>query len=157
MIWDSLPLLTRKHLKTVLLCFIGTTQKWPSSKCGRLIKNLYQATTNKIWSFLVGFSIFSAVNVLKEIKVYLNKDLQFRMSWSHSGRLKMFSVTSDKEVQYNCSVHGFAHLFIIAISRHSHKERKKPQFFSNVTSAKENSWTQNPDRNFWWFLVTSTE
>ena len=51
----------------------------------------------------------------------------------------MFSVTFDfectyiKEVQYSCSVHGFAHLFIIAISSHSHKERKEPQFFSNVT------------------------
>ena len=51
----------------------------------------------------------------------------------------MFSVTFDfectyiKEVQYSCSVHGFVHLFIIAISSHSHKERKEPQFFSNVT------------------------
>ena len=117
----------------------GTTQKWPSWKGCHLIKNLYQATTNQIWSFLVGFNIFSAVNVLKEIKVYLNKDLQFRVFWSHSRRLKMFSVTFDfectyiKEVQYSCSVHGFVHLFIIAISSHSHKERKEPQFFSNVT------------------------
>ena len=36
----------------------GTTQKWPSWKGGRLIKNLYQATTNQIWSFLAGFSFF---------------------------------------------------------------------------------------------------
>ena len=62
------------------------------------------------------------------------------MFWSHSRRLKMFSVTFDfectyiKEVQYNCSAHGSAHLFIIAISSHSHKERKLPQFFFNVTT-----------------------
>ena len=56
------------------------------------MKNLYQATTNEIWLFLAGFSFFSAVNVLKEIKVYLNKDLQFRVFWSHSRRLKMFSL-----------------------------------------------------------------
>ena len=79
------------------------------------------------------------VNVLKEIEVYLNKDLQFRAFWSHSRRLKMFSVTFDfectyiKEVQYNCSAHVSVHLFIIAISSHSHKERKEPQFYSNVT------------------------
>ena len=115
----------------------GTTQKWPSWKGGCLIKNLYQATTNQIWLFLAGFFFFffSVVNVLKEIKVYLNKDLQFRVFWSHSRRLKMFSVTFDfewtyiKEVQYNCSAHGSAHLFIIAISSHSHKEQKEPQFF----------------------------
>ena len=47
----------------------------------------------------------------------------------------MFSVTSDfecryiKEVQYNCSAHGSAHYFIIAISSHNHKDRKEPQFF----------------------------
>ena len=47
----------------------------------------------------------------------------------------MFSVTFDfectyiKEVQYNCSVHRSVHLFIIAISRHSHKEQKESQFF----------------------------
>ena len=117
-----------------------TTQKWSSWKGGgHLMKNLYQATTNEIWLFLAGFSFFSAVNVLKEIKVYLNKDLQFRVFWSHSRKLKMFSVTFDfectyiKEVQYNCSAHGSVHLFIIAISSHSHKERKEPQFFFNVT------------------------
>ena len=32
-----------------------------------------------------------------------------------------------KEVRYNCSAHGSAHFFIIAISSHSHKERKQPQ------------------------------
>ena len=47
----------------------------------------------------------------------------------------MFPVTFDfecpyiKEVQYNPSAHGSAHLFIIAISHHSHKEGKEPQFF----------------------------
>ena len=52
----------------------------------------------------------------------------------------MFSVTFDfectyiKEVQYNCSAHGSAHLFIIAISSHSHKERNEPQFFVNVAT-----------------------
>ena len=44
-----------------------------------------------------------------------------------------FLCTYIKEVQYNCSAHGSVHLFIIAISSHSHKERKEPQFFSNVT------------------------
>ena len=78
----------------------GTTQKWPSSKGGRLIKNLHQATTNQIWLFLASFSFFSAVNVLKEIKVYLNKGLQFHFFLSHSRRLKMFSVTVDFECTY---------------------------------------------------------
>ena len=32
-----------------------------------------------------------------------------------------------KEVQYNCSTHRSAHLFIIAISSHSHINRKQPQ------------------------------
>ena len=47
----------------------------------------------------------------------------------------MLSVTFDfectyiKEVQYTCSAHGSAHLFITAISSYSHKERKEPQFF----------------------------
>ena len=103
----------------------GTTPKWLSTK--------------QIWSFKAGFSFFSAVNVLKEMKVSLNKDLQFRMFWSHSRKLKKFSVTFDflciyiEEVQYNCSAHGSVHFFIIAISSHSHKERKEPQFFFNVT------------------------
>ena len=58
------------------------------------------------------------MSVLREIKVYLNKDLQFRVFWSHSRRLKMFSVTFDfdcryiKEVRYNCSAHGSMHLFM---------------------------------------------
>ena len=43
---------------------LGTAQKWSSWKGGRLIKNLYQATTNQIWSFLPGFSFFLTVNVL---------------------------------------------------------------------------------------------
>ena len=38
---------------------LGTTQKWSSWKGGRLIKILYQVTTNQIWSFLAGFSFFS--------------------------------------------------------------------------------------------------
>ena len=126
----------------------GTTQKWPSWKGCHLIKNLYQATTNQIWSFLAGFSFFSVVNVLKEIKVYLNKNLLFRVFWSHSRKLKMFSVIFDflcpciKEVQYSCSAHGSVHLFIIEISSHSHKERKEPQFFSNVTmiNVKKRLW-----------------
>ena len=111
----------------------GTTQKRPSWKGGRLIKNLYQATTNQIWSFLPGFSFFFSGEWFTWIKVYLNKDLQFRVFWSHSRRLKMFSVTI-KEVQYNCSAHDSAHLFIIGISNHSHKERKEPQFFFNVVT-----------------------
>ena len=47
----------------------------------------------------------------------------------------MFSVTFDfectyvKEVQYNCSAHRSAHLFMIEISNYGHKERKEPQFF----------------------------
>ena len=140
-----------------------TTQKWPSWKGGCLIENLYQVTTNQIWSFLAGFSFFPAVNVLKEIKVYLNKDLQFDVFWSHSRRLKMFSVTFDfectyiKEVHYNCSAHGSVHLFIIAISSHSHKEQKEPRSQScysvsmiNIfkkTSVKENLWTEHLDQN----------
>ena len=49
----------------------------------------------------------------------------------------MFSVTFDfectyiKEIQYNCNVHRSVHLFIIAISSHSHKEWKEPQFLIN--------------------------
>ena len=103
------------------------------------------------------------VNVLKEIEVYLNKDLQFRAFWSHSRRLKMFSVTFDfecryiKEVRYNCSAHGFAHLFITAISSHSHKERKEPQFFFqcsysvtmiNIIKNICEGIFMNPDQNF---------
>ena len=104
-------------------------ERW--SSCKKPISSNHEPN----WSFLAGISFFSAVNVLKEVKVYLNKGLQFCMFWSHSRRLKMFSVTFDfecpyiKEVQYNPSAHASAHLFIIAISHHSHKEWKQPQFF----------------------------
>ena len=37
----------------------GAIQKWSSWKGGRLIKNLYQLTTNQIWSLLAGFSFIS--------------------------------------------------------------------------------------------------
>ena len=66
------------------------------------------------------------------------------MFWCHSWRLKMFSVTFDfkypyiKEVQYNCSVHHSAHLFIIAISSHNHKERKEPHIFLSIFSLHSN-------------------
>ena len=65
--------------------------------------------TNQILLLLAGFTFFPTVNILKETKVYLNKDLQFQMFWCHSWRLKMFPVTFDfeptyiKEVQYNYS------------------------------------------------------
>ena len=36
---------------------LGTTQKCLSWTGGCLIKHLYKATTNKIWSFLSGFKI----------------------------------------------------------------------------------------------------
>ena len=55
---------------------------------------------------------------------------KFGRSWQV---LVFFECTYIKEVQYNCSTHGSVHLFIIAISSHSHKERKKPQFYSNIT------------------------
>ena len=116
----------------------GTTQKWSSWKGGCLVKNYIKQPRTKFDHFWQVLVFFSAVNVLKEVKVYLNKGLQFCMFWSHSRRLKMFSVTFDfecpyiKEVQYNPSAHGSAHLFIIAISHHSHKEGKEPQFFFSV-------------------------
>ena len=131
-------------------------------------------TTNQIWSFLAGFCFFSAVNILKEIKVYLNKDLQFRMLWSHSRKLKMFSVTFDflctyiKEVffmyiYYNCNAHGSVHLFIIAISSHSDKEQKDPQFLSTAITTGGcfcffvkfclQSFRGFLCNNYWWLLL----
>ena len=38
---------------------LGTTEKLLFWKCGCLIRNLYQVTSNKIWLFLAGFSFFS--------------------------------------------------------------------------------------------------
>ena len=48
--------------------------------------------TNQISLLLAGFTFFPTVNILKETKVYLNKDLEFQMFWCHSWRLKMFPV-----------------------------------------------------------------
>ena len=120
---------------------LGTTQNCPSWKDGGLIQKTYikppRTKFSRSWQVL-GF--FPAVNVLKEIEVYLNKDLQFGVLWSHSRRLKMFSITFDfectyiKEVQYNCSARDFAHLFIIETSSHNHKERKESHFFFNVAT-----------------------
>ena len=39
----------------------------------------------------------------------------------------IYTLHSIKEVRYNCSAHRSAHLFIIAISSHSHIRRKQPQ------------------------------
>ena len=109
-------------------------ERWSSYK--KPVSRDHEPKFGRSWQFLV-FS--SAMNVLKKIKFCLDKDLQFCVFWSHSRKLKMFSVTFDfectyiKEVQYNCSAHVSVHLFIIAISSHSHKERKEPQFFFNVT------------------------
>ena len=65
----------------------------------------------------------------------------------------MFSVTFEfectyiKEVQYNCSAHHPAHLFIIAISSHSHKEQKKPKFFFHFLPAfRLNTESTNTER-----------
>ena len=104
------------------LSYKKTCIKRPRTKFGRS------------WRVLV-FFFFSVVNVLKEIKVYLNKDLQFCVYWNQPRRLKMFSITFDfeytyiKEVQYNCSAHGSAHLFIIAISSHGQRTEGATIFF----------------------------
>ena len=66
---------------------LGTTQKWLSWAGGCLIKHLYKTTTNQMSSFLAGFYfIFSDGNIS------LNKDLQLRVFWCHSWRLKMFEI-----------------------------------------------------------------
>ena len=106
---------------------LGTTQKWLSWKGGHLIKNLCQATTKFVHSC--------------QVLVFFNGECFTRSKvlvfWCHSWRLNMFSVTFDfectyiKEVQYNCSAHCSAQLFIIAISSHSHKNRRSHNFFFN--------------------------
>ena len=109
---------------------MAVLERWSSYK--KPVSRDREPKFGRSWQVLV-FS--SAMNVLKKIKFCLDKDLQFCVFWSHSRKLKMFSVTFDfeftyiKEVQCNCSADGSAHLFIIAISSHSHKEWKEPQFF----------------------------
>ena len=107
---------------------LGTTRKWLSWKGGHLIKNLYQVTTNQIWSFVAGFNFFSN----RECFI---RNKGFGVLVPFLKILKMFSVTFDfectyiKEVQYNSSAHCSMHLFMIVISSHNHKEQKEPQFF----------------------------
>ena len=72
---------TFKPVKTTTL---RTTQKWLPWTGGRLIKHIYKMTTNQMRSFQAGFLFFSHGNIC------LNKDLQLRMFWCHSWRLKMF-------------------------------------------------------------------
>ena len=105
---------------------IGATQKCSSWKGGHLIKSLYQATTTQIWLFLPGFSFFNGECFTR------NKDFHIMVPFL---KIKSVSVTFDfectyvKEVQYNCSAHCSAHIFLIAINSDSHKGQKEPQFF----------------------------
>ena len=107
---------------------LGTTRKWLSWKGGHLIKNLYQVTTNQIWSFVAGFNFFSNRECFIRNKA-------FGVLVPFLKILKIFSVTFDfectyiKEVQYNCSAHCSMHLFMVVISSHNHKEQREPQFF----------------------------
>ena len=57
---------------------LRTTQSWLSWAGGRLIKHLYQMTTDQMWSFLTGFEFFS------HGKICLNKDLHLHVFWCHS-------------------------------------------------------------------------
>ena len=65
-----------------------------------------------------------------------------------------------KEVQYSWSAHCSAHLFIIAISSHSHAERKQPQRIflqrncsvTMINIVKKYIWRKIHDRILWWFL-----
>ena len=46
---------------------------------------------------------------------------------SYHLRQQICALPRHKEVQYNCNAHRSAHLFLIAISSHSHIKRKQPQ------------------------------
>ena len=48
---------------------------------------------------------------------------------TNSGRKWKITQNLFKEVWYNCSAHGSAHLFIIEISSHNHIKWKQPQKF----------------------------
>ena len=81
-------------------------ERWSSYKKACIKQTLTKF--GRFWQVLVFFS----GECFERNKGYLNKNLQFRMFWSHSKKLKMFSVTFDflytyiKELQYNCSAHS---------------------------------------------------
>ena len=105
------------------------------------------------------------------IKFNMFPKLKYEVSVSFTPFLLILHLShfSIKEVRCNCSAYRSAHFFVIAISSHSHKKPKQPQWaflqyscsvtmiisLGNICGGK--SRTKHLNWNSWQFLATSAE